>query len=109
MTTIELNKSLNLTTINEVYDKEITGVFISDMLSNIMNGANAGNILVTVQTHKNVIAAANLVDISCIIIIQGKTPDKEVIEMANKAQIALLSTKDDGWKIAQKLYECGIR
>jgi len=105
----ELREKLNVEVINEVYDKEVTGVFISDMVSDIIGGAAAGNVLVTVQTHKNVIAAANLVDIPAIIITQNNKPSEEMISMANKTQITLFSIGENGWKVAQKLYEAGLR
>ena len=95
--------------ITELYDKDLSGVFISDMVSDVMAGASAGSVLVTVQIHKNMIAAANLVDISAIIITQGKKPNDEVKAMADKVQISLLSTSMNGWQVAQKLYETGLR
>lgn len=57
-----------------MFDKEVTGVYMSDMVSDMIANAKAGNLLVTVQIHNNVIAAANLVDIAAIIVTQGKQP-----------------------------------
>ena len=45
----------NLELLTELYEHEITGVFLSDMVSDIISGAKAGNLLVTVQIHKNLI------------------------------------------------------
>ena len=71
MTVKELQSKLNLNALNEANDTEIDGAFISDMLSDVMAGAKAGNIWVTVQTHKNIVAAANLVDVPAIIVVRG--------------------------------------
>ena len=88
---------------------DITGVYISDMVSDIIANAKAGNLLVTIQIHNNVIAAANLVDISAIVVTQGKQPSDDVVKMAEKAAIPILSTDLNRWQIVTKLYEAGVR
>ena len=100
---------LELEPVSEVFDKDVTGVYISDMVSDVIANAKAGNLLVTVQIHNNVIAAANLVDIPAIIVTQGKLPTADVVAMAEKAQIAILSTALNRWQVATKLYEAGVR
>ncbi len=70
----ELQDKIGLTPFNKLYDKETEGVFISDMVSDIVAGAKANDILLTIQTHKNLIATANLVDISAIVLVRGKSP-----------------------------------
>jgi len=68
-----------------------------------------GNLLVTLQTHKNLIAAANLVDVAAVVFARGKTPPEDVIALAKKAGIGLLGFDQDAWALAKKLYELGIR
>ncbi len=104
----ELQGKIGLKALNTVYDKEIDGVFISDMVSDIVAGAKPGNLLLTIQTHKNLIATANLVDISAIIFVRGKQPLPDVLELAGRAEITLFTTEDDAWKLAIKLHDLGI-
>jgi predicted transcriptional regulator len=104
----ELVEKGGLRTFNTAADKEIKGVYISDMVSDII-GIGEGNLLVTLQTHKNLIAAANLVDVAAIVFSRGKTPAEDVIALANKAGIGLLGFDEDTWTLAKKLYELGIR
>lgn len=89
-------------------DRDIKGVYISDMVSDII-GSNEGNLLITLQTHKNLIAAANLVDVAAIVFTRGKAPADDVIALANKAGIGLLGFEGDTWTLAKKLYELGVR
>ena len=105
----ELAQKLELKTVTRSFDKEISGVYISDMVSDVIANAKAGNLLVTVQIHNNVIAAANLVDLSGIIVTQGKLPADDVVKMAEKAEIPIFSTDLNRWQVATKLYEAGIR
>jgi len=108
MNTSELIQRLGLKTFNEQNDKEIRGVYISDMVSDII-GIKEGNLLVTLQTHKNLIAAANLVDVAAVVYARGKTPPDDVVALANRAKIRLLGYDQDTWSLAKKLTELGIQ
>jgi predicted transcriptional regulator len=105
----ELAENLELKIRTKPFDKEISGVYISDMVSDVIANAKAGNVLVTVQIHNNVIAAANLVDICGVIVTQGKVPTDDVIKMAEKAEISIYTTDMNRWQVATKMYEAGIR
>ncbi len=105
----EIVDRLELKPVTRVFDKDVTGVYISDMVSDIIANAKAGNLLVTLQIHNNVIAAANLVDIAAIVVTQGKKPTDDVVKMAEKAQITVVSTELNRWQVATRLYESGIR
>jgi hypothetical protein len=105
----ELAEKAELNSINEIYDKDIEGVFISDMVSDIVAGAGANSLLLTIQTHKNLIATANLVDIAAIVYVRDKKPADDVIELANRAKITLFATDLDSWKLAIKLHELGVQ
>ena len=104
----ELVEKTGLKPFNEAPDKEIKGVYISDMVSDII-GIKEGNLLITLQTHKNLIAAANLVDVAAVVFSRGKTPAEDVVALASKAGIRLLGFDGDTWMLAKKLYESGVR
>lgn len=104
-----LAEKLELKPVTPLCDKDISGVYISDMVSDVIANAKAGNLLVTVQIHNNVIAAANLVDIAGIVVTQGKLPADDVQKMAAKAQITIFTTGLNRWQVATKLYEAGVR
>lgn len=104
----ELIEKLHLKSFNEHGDKEIQGAYISDMVSDII-GIKEKRLLLTLQTHKNLIAAANLVDVAAVIFCRDKVPADDVIALATKAKIGLLGFKEDTWTLAKRLYEIGIR
>ena len=105
----ELAEKTGLSALNEYKDKEIEGVYISDMVSDIITGAKANGLLVTLQTHKSLIAAANLVDVAAVVFARGKRPSNDVIELAQKAGIGLFVTDLDTWSFAMKLNELGVK
>ncbi|GAB4373374.1 MAG: hypothetical protein Kow0042_17250 [Calditrichia bacterium] len=108
MTTKELVENIGLEPLSEFEPREIDGVFVSDMLSDVMAGAKSGNLWVTVQTHKSIVPAANLVDVSAVIITSGKEVPPETIELANKHGIAILRTALPTFELIGKLYGMGL-
>ncbi len=109
MTTTELAARLELKGLTKVYEKPIKGVYISDMVSDVIANAKAGNVLVTLQVHNNVIAAANLVDVSAIVLTRGRTLPSEAVSLAERAEIPVFTTDMDTWQVARRLYEAGVR
>ena len=108
MTIAELKSKLDLKALNDLHDKEVDGVFISDMVSDVMAGAKSGTLWVTTQTHKNVVAAANLVDVSGILVTRGKSVPEETLAMASRAELTVLSTGLETYDIVGKLHEIGV-
>ena len=105
----ELAEKTSLSSLNEFKDKEIEGVYISDMVSDIITGAKANGLLVTLQTHKSLIAAANLVDVAAVVFVRGKKPAEDVVALAGKAGIGLFVTDADTWSFAKRLNEIGVK
>lgn len=84
---------------------EVAGGYASDLLSDVMGNAQAGNIWVTLQTHKNVMAIASLKDISAVVLVKGLEPDTDTLAQSNEEGIPILSTDQDAFTIIGKLYE----
>ena len=49
---------------------EIGGGYTSDLLSDVMGHASAGNVWITLQTHKNVLAIASLKELAAVVIVK---------------------------------------
>jgi len=105
----EVVETTGLESLNAWEDADVSGVYISDMVSDIITGAESGCILVTLQTHKSLIAAANLVDAAMVVVAHGKRPNEDVVQLADKAGIALFSSTVDTWAYAVRLFELGMR
>jgi hypothetical protein len=105
----EVAEKTGLESLNAYEDADLSGVYISDMVSDIITGAQSGCVLVTLQTHKSLVAAANLVDAAMVVVAHGKRPGDDVIELADRAGLALFSSLDDTWAYALKLFDLGMR
>ncbi len=103
----DLVKALNL----EVYsgeeglDREVTGGYVSDLLSDVMGKADTGQVWVTLQTHKNVMAIASLKDLAAVILIGGYRPDEQTAAQSREESIPILGSGLSAFELAGKLYE----
>lgn len=104
----ELIEQVELKMLTNHENQDIDGVFVSDMMSDVMTHAQAGDLWITVQTHKNVISTANLMDVSAVVITHGKTVPDETIELASKFQVTLLHTNMNTYSLIAKLIEGGL-
>jgi len=104
----ELVEKTGLTPINEYKDREIESVYISDMVSDLIASAKTNGVVVTLQTHKSLIAAANLVAAAMIVIVNGRKPSEDVVALANRTGIGLFSYDQDSWTFAKKLVNLGF-
>ena len=109
MTLQELIEKVGLRPLSKFQDRAVTGVYISDMVSDVMAGAKSGDLWLTIQTHKSIVPAANLVDVAAIIVTGGKEVPAETLEFASKYDIAILSTALPTFPLVGKLYENGVR
>lgn len=106
----ELAKALDLTLLVDV-EKEINieNVYIGDLLSIVMAKAKQNYAWITIQTHINIIAVAELLELSCIIIVENMEVDTDTLEKAKELNIPIFKTEVSAYEIACKLYNMGIK
>ena len=83
---------------------EISGVFASDLLSDVMANSEEGNLWITLQKHPNTIAVATLKDLAGIILVNSRKPDEETLEKAKKEGVVMFSTTMFSFELCGKLY-----
>lgn len=77
---------------NQYEDTELSGGYTSDLLSDVMANLQEGQVLITIQAHKNTIAVASLADAAAVIFCHGRQAASDIIEAAAKEGIALFSS-----------------
>ena len=82
----------------------LDNVFIGDLLSVVMSKAKEQSIWITIQTHLNIMAVADLLDLSCIIVVEDMEIEAATIDKSNELQIPILRTKASAYEVACKLY-----
>jgi serine kinase of HPr protein (carbohydrate metabolism regulator) len=84
---------------------EITGGYTSDLLSDVMGHASEGQVWITLQTHKNVMAIASLKELSAIILVKGNQPEEDTVLQSKSEGIPILGTNEEAFEISGKLYQ----
>lgn len=86
-------------------DNKVGGGYVSDLLSDVMGNAAEGQIWITLQTHKNVMAIASLRDLPAIILVNGNRPDADTAAQSDEEGIPVLGTSGNTFETAGKLYK----
>ena len=100
---------LELKTQNGNLNRDITGGYSSDLLSDVMVNAKDGNIWLTLQTHSNIVAVAVLKNLAGIIIVNNRELGDGTLSKAHDEKVSIMTTNLSTFEIVGKLYELGIK
>ena len=107
MTVSDIVKKLNLKVFSGVegMDRPVSGGYVSDLLSDVMGRADEGQVWITLQTHKNVMAIASLKELAAVILVNDNKPDDNTAAQSNEEGIPVLGTSLSTFAVTGKLYE----
>jgi len=86
-------------------EREVSGGYVGDLLSDVMANSVEGNIWITLQTHVNIVAVAVFKNLSAIVIVNGRMPDSDTMDRAVSENIPILLTGRSAFETAGKLYQ----
>ncbi|MEJ5265461.1 MAG: DRTGG domain-containing protein [Bacteroidales bacterium] len=84
--------------------KVVRGVYVSDLLSDVVGHAEEAQLWITLHTHPNIVAVATLKNLSAIIISGGRIPESETIEASEKQQIPILLSSQTTFQLSGQFY-----
>lgn len=87
---------------------EVSGGYVSDLLSCVIAGAEVGDLWITLQTHINIVAVAALKELAGIIIAEGAIVPQGTLEKAELQGIVVLSSPDPIYETVKHLAALGI-
>jgi predicted transcriptional regulator len=87
---------------------ELKTAFGADLMSDVLAFAKAGSLLLTGLTNPQIVHTSEVLDIAAIIIVRGKRPLAETIQLAEELKIPILGTKYILFETAGRLYMKGI-
>ncbi len=90
-------------------DLNIDYCYSCDLMSDVLAYVENPVILITGLMHPQVLRTAEMLDIKAVIIVRGKRPSEELIEMAKTRNILLLATKFSMFTVSGMLYEKGLK
>jgi hypothetical protein len=89
--------------------REVTGAYVSDMLSDVMGNAKDGFVWITLQIHLNIVAVASLKGLAGIILVNNRTPSEDTLKKAIEEKIPIMSSPLPSFELVGRLYNLGLR
>lgn len=89
----------------QVEGAQADGVYVGDLLSDVMGHAGEGCVLVTIQNHLNTIAVCTLVGCQVIVLCHDRPVPPEMAEAAAREKVAIVVTKKSQYAAAMALSE----
>ena len=106
----ELVKELNLEvrSARDNLDREITGGYASDLLSDVIAHGEEGNLWVTLQVHQNIVAVASMKDLAAVVLVNSREPETETVEKAEQEGLPILVSRMSTFELVGRLYDLGV-
>ena len=89
-------------------DREVTGGYCGDLLSDVMANAPLGGVWMTVQSHPNIVAVSVLREMAAVILTGGRAPDPDTVSKADLEGIPILLWPGSAFELAGRLYTAGV-
>jgi hypothetical protein len=83
---------------------EVTGCYVSDLLSDVLSGSRGGELWVTQHTHANVVAVAAVKELAAVLVVSGKPISEETLARARAEGVTMLSTRLSAFEVAGIVY-----
>jgi len=92
----------------EDLEKEVSSAFSSDLMSDVLAFVKDKALLLTGLMNPQVVRTAEMMDISTIVFVRGKSPDEDLIKLAKDKGVVLMSTKLTSYVSSGRLYKNGL-
>lgn len=92
----------------EAHEKEVKGACAADLMSDVLTSAQPHSILLTGLCNPQVIRTALMADLNAILLVRGKQPNQETIELANQERIPVISSPYGMFELCGRLYQAGL-
>src|SRR5450759_1366678 len=90
-------------------EREIKGGCGADLMSDVLASIQQSDaVLLTGLCNPQVVRTAAMADMAAIVLVRGKTPPPETIDLAEKEGIPLISTPFGMFEICGKLYRARL-
>lgn len=90
-------------------DTDVTSACAFDMMSDVLAFAGNENVLITGLVNPQVVRTAVMVDIACIVFVNGKKPDDGMIRLAENYGIVFIVTEMSTYEASGRLWQAGLR
>ena len=88
---------------------EVSGAYVSDLLSDVIANSREGDLWITLQTHQNIVAVAVMKSLVGIILVNSREPEEETVRKAEAEGIPVMISALPTFELAGRLFELGLR
>jgi predicted transcriptional regulator len=88
--------------------REIKGGCGADLMSDVLASIQPEAVLLTGLCNPQIIRTAMMADVSAIILVRGKRPPQETIDLANKEEVPLITSPFGMFELCGRLYQAGM-
>jgi predicted transcriptional regulator len=89
-------------------DMEVASACGADLMSDVLAFVKDQGVLLTGLLNPQAVRTAEMMDMCCIVIVRGKRPDQQLIDLARERGIVMLATAESLYASCGKLYQNGL-
>jgi hypothetical protein len=89
-------------------DCEVRSGFASDLMSDVLRYDVSQGLLVTGLANPQVVRTAEMADVAAILLVRGKVPLPETVELAQRVGIPIIGTQLIMFETCGRLYTAGL-
>ncbi len=89
-------------------DFEIRGGCGADLMSDVLAAVRADAVLLTGLCNPQVVRTAEMADVRAIVIVRGKQPPRETVDLASQLSIPLVTSPFGMFEVCGRLYLAGL-
>jgi predicted transcriptional regulator len=110
MTVEELLLLINGELLNETADlsREIKGGCGADLMSDVLAYIQPEAVLLTGLCNPQVVRTSQMADVAAIVLVRGKNPPQETVDLANAEGIPLITSPFGMFELCGRLYRAGL-
>jgi predicted transcriptional regulator len=106
----EVQEILNADVIvgHDQLDREVDKGACADLMSDLLVYCKTGSLLLTGLANSQVVRTADVLDAAAVVLVRGKRPFPETIQLAEELHIPILATKYILFETVGRLYVKGM-
>jgi predicted transcriptional regulator len=89
-------------------ERDIKGGCGADLMSDVLASIQPDAVLLTGLCNPQVVRTAEMADVAAIVVVRGKQPPQETIDLANEECIPLISKPYGTFELCGRLYQKGL-
>jgi hypothetical protein len=93
---------------NADLSREVKGGCGADLMSDVLASIQPEAVLLTGLCNPQVVRTAQMADVSAIVLVRGKVPPPETINLATQERIPLIRSPFGMFELCGRLYQAGL-